>query len=206
MPSTPYGSMALRSIPQLGPEGCVAALAAQRIAGATRREPTTCVSRKWQTFRHAARGAVEILVSAAIATLAACGSASAPSSGSSQSAQAYSCARVAAILKIGADRRLVSQRTVPTTVIVADLRHIGQTAAASDWARRPSNERVTACTFGYPTPHNIPASGAPTPCPGGYYAQPPGVTDFGTVAAVMDAKGNVTRLPVPSTVSDGPAC
>jgi hypothetical protein len=155
------------------------------------------------------RRLVAVAVSPLCVLLAACGG-SGGSGGAGLSASNVSsvCQHASDALRLGADLRLASTGVMTAAMIAARETHEGADANAVTWRNRPSSEKFAACTFAYKTPkESVPTgSPSPSPCPGGYMIEPAPVTDMGYILAVVDAKGHVTRLPIPKPNGDDNSC
>src|SRR4051794_31175583 len=115
------------------------------------------------------------------------------------------CQRAATVLHVGADRKLISSAILTAGMIAQQEQHAHAASDAATWRNRPSDQKYAACGFGYKTPRESTPGGPPTQCPGGFVAEPAPVPDMGTVLAVVDATGHVTRLATPPPPHDS-AC
>jgi hypothetical protein len=150
-----------------------------------------------------------LLVLSLLVTVVACGAGSSESNhaGANRTADPSEqpCIRAAAVLHTGADRVLRSSSDTTAEGVASVEQRQGDPLTAAKFSKLPKSERLTVCTFTYAAPRDIPVSGTPTLCPGGYAVVPAPTTDMGYVIAAVDAQGHVTQLPVPPQPAGGDA-
>jgi hypothetical protein len=156
------------------------------------------------------RGLLRVSIIAPLMVVVGCGGSShadkaSGNHGVTKADLASLCQSAATTLHVGADRKLVSSAILTAGMIAQQEQHANAASDAAKWRKRPSGEKYAACGFEYKTPRESAPSGSPTQCPGGFQAEPAPVPDLGTILAVVDAAGHVTRLTTPPPPHDS-AC